>query len=254
MKFLPDIVFATHGNRELQLDLLLPDAPSPLVVVIHGGGWKKGSRKDEGLEWLAEEGFAVARIEYRLSHEAAFPAQLDDCKAAVDWLRTHAGKFGWPDSPPLVAGTSAGGTLALLLAAEGWVRAAVAYCAPCDFPLRSRSQPHLTEQPGGTVHDLLGGPVTDNPEMARMASPSCRVTSSCAPTLLIHGRADLQVLPDQPASFLQAGLQASADVAFLTVPGAPHCGPDYHQPWVREFVLAFLCHHAAGETLAVPRP
>ena len=243
MKTICDLCFSETPERSLHLDLLLPDQPAPLVVVIHGGGWREGSRKDEGLEWLVEKGFAIARIEYRFSKEAIFPAQLDDCKAALAWLAARSEEFGWPQTPPAVVGTSAGGHLALLLAAERQVLAAVAYCAPCDFIVRSQSQPHLTEKPGGVVYDLLGGSVAENPAKAKNASPAHRVTSKSAPCLLINGTADLQVLSDQPASYLSTAIRAGANVSFLTVPDAEHCGPEYHVDWIRASVLAFLNHH-----------
>lgn len=250
MKIISDLLFAHRPGRVLRLDLLLPAiGPAPLVVVIHGGGWREGSRKDEGLEWLVGHGYAIARIEYRFSREATFPAQLEDCLAALDWLRCHHAEYGFTDAPPGVVGTSAGGTLALLLATGGLVRAAVAYCAPCDFPLRAKSQPHLTDHPGGTVHDLLGGPVAANPALAAQASPARNIGTTCAPVLLIHGTADQQVLNDQPLSFLRAGLDAGADVSLITVPGAPHCGPLYHQDWVKAHVAAFLGHHVSFPAL-----
>ncbi len=239
------MVFAERSGRALQLDLLLPaKTPAPLIAIIHGGGWKEGNRKDEGLEWLVGYGYAVARIEYRFSWEATFPAQIEDCRVALDWLLRHDAKYGFTSDRPSVVGTSAGGMLALLLATEGLVRSAVAYCAPCDFVLRTKSQPHLTELPGGTVYDLLGGPVTSNLALARQASPSCRASISCAPVLLIHGTADSQVMHDQPLSFLAAGLKAGADVSFLTVPDAAHCGPLYHQDWVKAHIMEFLHHHS----------
>lgn len=240
----PDLVFARRRERELRLDVLRPGGPAPLVVVIHGGGWREGSRKDEGLEWLVDTGLAIARIEYRFSSEAPFPAQIEDCRAAVEWLRTRSANFGWTDAPPCVVGTSAGGMLALLLACESLVCAAVAYCAPCDLLERDRTQPHLTRQPGGVVHDLLAGPVTANPDLARRASPAHGVTASCAPCLLVNGTADPQVLPEQPASFLSHALRAGADVSLISVPGAPHCGPEYHANWIRRHVTDFLHRHA----------
>lgn len=242
-KLQPDLIFSSTPSRPLRLDLLRMEEAAPWVIVLHGGGWREGNRKDEGLEWLVEEGFTLARIEYRFSMEAAFPAQLDDCKAAINWLRERAGEFGLLGDKPAVLGTSAGGHLALLLAAENLVSAAVAYCAPTDFIVRARSQPQLTESPGGVVHDLLGGPVMAEPEKARSASPAWAVHAGMAPCLLINGTADLQVRPDQPASFLKKAIMAGADVSFLSVPGAAHCGEEYHAEWIRARVAAFLRQH-----------
>jgi acetyl esterase/lipase len=247
MRTIPDLVFWEHAGRALRLDLLLPDCEgAPLAVVIHGGGWREGNRKDEGLEWLVNKGFAIARIEYRHSREAVFPAQLEDCRSAVEWLEKKRMDFRYSGQTPAVIGTSAGGTLALLLAAEKKAAAVVAYCAPADFPLRAQTQPHLTETPGGTVHDLLGGPVADNLTLARMASPACQEWKDCPPLLLIHGTADQQVLPDQPLSMLRTALEAGVEASLIAVPGAPHCGPLFHADWVQEHVLNFLNRHCGN--------
>ena len=84
-----DIVFARIGDTELKLDLLVPTIGEnpPVVVFIHGGGWKNGSYKGNKMTWLVEHGFAVASIGYRLSDVATFPAQIHDCKGAIRWLR-----------------------------------------------------------------------------------------------------------------------------------------------------------------------
>lgn len=87
------IEFAKPGGVPLLLDLHLPAGVEnpPLVVWIHGGGWKGGSRKNCKIAWIAKHGYAVASIEYRLSQEAIFPAQVHDCKGAIlgklgEWL------------------------------------------------------------------------------------------------------------------------------------------------------------------------
>src|SRR4051812_31111752 len=118
-----DLEYARVGETALLLDLDLPDAapPYPLIVWIHGGGWRDGSKEDRPLvravdDALLAHGYAIASINYRLSGEAAFPAQLADCRAAVRWLRAHAVDYQLDAAHIGVWGFSSGGHLAALLA------------------------------------------------------------------------------------------------------------------------------------------
>jgi hypothetical protein len=115
---------ALPGTRPLELDLYLPAArPAPVVVFVHGGGWRLGSRHSAGpayartsaFEAVARAGIAVASVDHRLSAEAAWPAQLHDVKAAVRWLRARAGELGVDPGRVSAWGESAGGHLAALL-------------------------------------------------------------------------------------------------------------------------------------------
>ncbi len=87
-RVLEDIEYAHEGDQRLLLDLYLPDVQdgAPLVVWIHGGAWRSGSKANMPLTWLVEKGYAVASIDYRLSPVARFPAQVHDCKAAIRLL------------------------------------------------------------------------------------------------------------------------------------------------------------------------
>ncbi|MCK2215708.1 alpha/beta hydrolase [Actinomadura sp. ATCC 31491] len=135
------------GTRPLELDLWLPAGaagPAPLVVFLHGGGWRRGLRGDFGprfRHWrpgppalLAGAGFAVACPAYRLSGEAPYPAQLDDVRAALGWLRARAGELAVDAARTVVWGESAGGHLAALAAlTEPGVRGCVAWYPPTDL-------------------------------------------------------------------------------------------------------------------------
>ena len=108
-----DLEFANVNGKSLKLDLYLSGATdAPLVVFIHGGGWRAGSKDNCPISWLTDHGYAVASISYRLTDQAVFPAQLHDCKAAVRWLRAHAAEYGFSTERIAVAGSSAGGHLA----------------------------------------------------------------------------------------------------------------------------------------------
>ncbi|WP_036393550.1 alpha/beta hydrolase [Micromonospora chokoriensis] len=238
------IVNEVPGFRPLTLDLVVPvEAPQPVPVLvwIHGGAWLFGSPK-QPADWLMEAdpftaairaGFAVASAQYRLCAEARFPAQLDDVKAAVRWLRRHGDKVGVDRERIGVWGESAGGHLASMVALTGndqddsGVRAAVCWYAPSNL-LTMQSQAH----PSGTIdHDaadspeslLIGAPLAENPELGRVASPITYVTDQAPPMLLIHGDQDVVVPVGQSEELAAALTAAGAEVELLVVPGADHC-------------------------------
>lgn len=257
-----DIVFAKVGDHELKLDLYLPKEVKkpPLVVFIHGGGWKAGSYKNCSTSWLTDRGFAVASISYRFSQVAVFPAQIHDCKGAVRWLRAHAGEYGYDTTRIGAAGTSAGGHLVLLLGTTGGiaeyegtvggnldqssaVQAVADYFGPSDFILRSENQPIKTEDPKSTVCLLLGGPVKKNLELARFASPAFQVNAGDAPLLILHGDKDATVHLDQSQRMVDVYRQTGLDVALQVVPGAGHGGAAFFSPPLREAVADFFTKH-----------
>jgi hypothetical protein len=122
-----DLVYVEGGHERHKLDLYLPekaDGPLPLIIWVHGGGWQNGSK--DGCPPLRggyiERGYAVASINYRLSGHAVFPAQIEDCKAAIRWLRAHAKEYGLDAKRFGVWGSSAGGHLVALLGTSGDVK------------------------------------------------------------------------------------------------------------------------------------
>ncbi len=242
-KVVADLVYAEVDGRELHLDLHLPPQAkdAPLVVYVHGGGWRGGSRKQ--APWffgpLVEAGYAVASVEYRFSTTSPFPAQIHDCKGAVRWLRAHAGRYGCDASRVAAIGCSAGGHLALLLGLtdgdkrlEGAVggnldqssrvAAVVDFYGPTNFVLRSKDQPEQTDKKGGKVFQLLGGPVQENLDRARLASPAWHVSQGDAPILAFHGTADRTVLINQSERLRDACGQAGARIALHRIDGAGH--------------------------------
>ena len=235
------IEFARPDGVELLLDLRLPaDVENPpLVMHIHGGGWQNGDRYRNRVAWLVGHGYAVASIEYRLSHEALFPAQIHDCKGALRWLRVNAGTYGYDASRVVVTGTSAGGHLAALMGSSGGVAAlegetggnpdqssrvqgVIDYYGPSDFVMRSRNQPSKTDEPDGGVYRLLGGPVRENLEMAKVASPVTYLDKTDPPFLIFHGDRDKVVFHDQSELLEERCRAAGVDVHLEIVEGAGH--------------------------------
>jgi acetyl esterase/lipase len=203
------VEFARPDDVPLLMDIHVPKTKQkpPLVMLIHGGGWYGGGRKNHRLSWLAQQGVAVASIEYRLSHEAVFPAQIHDCKGALRWLRAHAERYGYDSTRVVVAGDSAGGHLATLLGLTSQVSeldgdtgghtdrptsvvGIIDYYGPTDFITRAKVQPETCEQSTGTVYRLLGGKVSENTALARLASPITHVTPKAPPLLIVHGDQD----------------------------------------------------------------
>jgi acetyl esterase/lipase len=233
----PDVVYAeVPGYRPLELDLYLPegDGPWPVVVHVHGGGWRRGSRRvplpalGPGFyESLAAQGFAVAAADYRLSGEARFPAPLEDVRAAFGWVRDHAASYGLDADRVLGWGDSAGGHLVLLAALTGTpVRGAVAWFPVTDLP----GLPADIAAAGGAPDDgpdsrealLLGAPASSVPDLARQASPVTYASAGAPPVLLMHGLADDLVPPAQSIRLAQALQAAGAAVELELVPGATH--------------------------------
>ncbi|MCK5643637.1 MAG: alpha/beta hydrolase fold domain-containing protein, partial [Gammaproteobacteria bacterium] len=191
-----DIVYTTVGEREMLLDLYLPlDAAEPLPVIawIHGGGWKGGSKGSGGkARAMLERGYAVVDVAYRLSGEAIFPAQVQDCKAAIRWIRANAAKYGLDADRIGVWGGSAGGHLVAFLGTSGdiaefetktnakyssGVQAVCDWYGPTDL---LQMDAHAVEG-SRLIHDspdspesrLVGGPIQQEPysSLARKANP-----------------------------------------------------------------------------------
>jgi acetyl esterase/lipase len=251
-RLLPGVPYAAiRGLRPLELDLVLPPEaghPVPIVVFLHGGGWRVGSRHSAGpaydaasptpFERLAQAGIAVASVDYRLSGEATWPAQLHDAKAAVRWLRARAGELGIDAERVAAWGESAGGHLAELLgltaddpALEGDVGvtgpsssvvAVAAWYAPSDIGALAADLGQDSADPTTREALLLGAPAVDVPDVAAQASPITHVTAGAPPFLLLHGRQD-RLIPWVQSERLHAALQdAGVDVEFDVYDDADH--------------------------------
>ena len=258
-----DIEFAEVEGHSLELDLYLPAKAvnkPPLVVWIHGGGWRGGSKEKCEVKWLTDYGFALASISYRLTDQATFPAQIHDCKGAVRWLRAHAGKYGYSVEKIGVAGSSAGGHLAALLGTTGGVEtlegevggnldqssrvdAIVDFYGATDFIQRTRSQPHKTIKEGSIVNLLLGGPADQKVELARLASSAFHVTPDDPPLLMIHGAKDNKVLPAQSKRLQSVYREAGLLASLLVLEESGHGGAEFYDGEPKRRVLAFLAQN-----------
>jgi arylsulfatase A-like enzyme/dienelactone hydrolase len=235
----------------LLLDLYLPaDAANgrahggvqrPVVLWIHGGGWKHGSKEQCPLLWLAGEGVAVASINYRSSWQARWPAQIDDCREAISWLRREAATYGLDPERIVVAGASAGGHLAVLVGTAGTGAAPVQGVIDLFGPSDLLTMPANTPGPDRSAKDLatsnaaqlLGGPVHERPDVARAASGLFHVSPDDPPFLILHGDAD-PLVPLEQSRRLDAALrQAGVTSRFTVLAGAGHGGPSFNTAGIR---------------------
>lgn len=223
-----DIVYCKVGDTELKLDLYRPDNEErlPGVVVIHGGGWKHGNKESmRGVaQQFARNGFVAATVQYRLSPKAKFPAQLEDVKSAVRWMRENAEEHGIIADRIGAAGASAGGHLALMLGLmdkkdgldgedngkhSSKVQCVVNYFGPFDLTRRDWSpqvEPLLLDFLGGTIDEKL----TDY----KKASPANYVDPNDPPVLTFHGDKD-NIVPYGQALLLDETLKKSSVVSEL---------------------------------------
>jgi acetyl esterase/lipase len=256
-----DLAYVTNGHRRQKLDLYLPNNGTnlPLIIIIHGGAWLGGSKEmDVPLDYLAR-GYAVASINYRLSQHAIFPAQIEDCKAAVRWLRANAAKYGLDPARIAAWGKSAGGHLAALLGTTGDVKtfdvgenldessrvqAVVDYFGPTDLLQMDAHRPANSPVRTGAKSPeslLIGGPLQESKEKAAQANPITYLTKNAPPFLICHGDADPSV-PHHQSELLEAALKrAGVPVTFYTVKGAGHGG--FKDPRVPELTQEFLAKY-----------
>lgn len=259
-----DIPYVTDGHERQKLDLYLPAKGTnvPLIVWIHGGAWRVGSKDNTRATWLLEEGYAVASVNYRLSQHATFPAQLEDCKAAIRWLRANATKHGYDGNHIGVWGPSAGGHLVALLGVTGDVKdfdkgansqVSSRVQAVCDFfgPTDLTKMDEQSDTPGRANHDLpdspesqlIGGPIQQNKEQVARANPLNYISVGDAPFLILHGDQD-KTVPIGQSELLHAALsKARLKSTFHVVKGAGHGGPGFETPEVRQMVKSFFDQH-----------
>ena len=271
-RVLRDIEYARAGDLRLLLDLYLPESTAgklPVILSVHGGGWHGGSKEASPGTHFTRYGYAVAAINYRLIGQGVFPAQMEDCKAAVRWLRAHAAEYHLDAGHIGAWGASAGGHLVALLGTSGGARelegnlgnpeyssrveAVVDYFGPTDLA-RWRPSPDPAVNPKLSESRLIGADVTTNPAKAARANPITYVAHDAPPFFIGHGAADALVPVSQSELLYDALRQAGVPVVLRIVPGAGHSVPGLG---LDEAVRAFLDRYlkpAAGRATAPVSP
>lgn len=255
-----DLTYVAHGHERHRLDLFVPEkaeGPLPLIIWIHGGGWQNGSK--EGCPPLrsgyTQRGYAVASINYRLSGHAPFPAQIEDCKAAIRWLRANATQFQLDPQRFGVWGSSAGGHLVALVGTSGdvpafdvgahldqssRVQAVCDYYGPTDFTVFVTTPGYESHATASSPEaKLIGGAVMENKDKAARLNPITYVTKDDPPFLIVHGDKDPTVPINQSQLLFNALKKTGVSVHFHTIKGAGH-GQGFGGPEIEPMVNRFF--------------
>ncbi len=273
-----NVAYADLSGRH-RLDIYLPAKQRksfPLVIFVHGGGFFGGSKdvirerpgELRGLNKLLNAGYAVSSVNYRLSSEAIWPAQIEDVKAAVRWLRAHAGTYNFNSEQFVAFGPSAGGHLSSMLGTTGditqfdnpvlgnvgvssCVQAVVDWFGPIDFLTIDAQFSHDAVSPKSAqthnAHDspgslLLGAPIQKVPEIAHSANPMTYISEKTPSFWIEHGTVDSLIPLAQSVNFYSALVQAiGADKVTLTIlPGAGHGSDEFLTDKNFDFLVTWL--------------
>ena len=256
-----NLEYVPGGHEWQKLDIYLPEqgtytGPLPMVVWIHGGAWRAGSKENCRSRVFLEDGYEAASINYRLSHHAMFPAQIEDCKAAIRYLRANAKKYNIDPDRIGVWGSSAGGHLVALLGTTGDVKdfdtgsnlnisskvqAVCDFFGPTDFTRMSDFESRMDHDAADSPESLLvGGPVQENKEACKRANPITYVSRNDPPILIVHGDKDPLVPHYQSELLFEALKRADVDVKFHTVKGGGH---GFRDVQVNRMVKEFFNRH-----------
>lgn len=273
-----DVPYIKDGDVAQRLDIYFPEqtptSPLPLIVHIHGGGWMGGSKFPCDIRAMTTQGYVVASIEYRFSQKAKFPAQIQDCQAAIRWLRANADRYHINPKKIGVIGGSAGGHLSALVGVTGGkkVFAAIggnedqsdAVQCVCDIfgPTNFASVIEQAENdknvknifkfntPSDPYSELIGAKLSDKDKTAAV-SPITYVDKNCPPMLILHGTHDTLV-PFAQSEELEAALKMHGAAVWLQkFPGAGHGGGFFAKPAVLMLTKKFFDKYLQGSDLTI---
>lgn len=256
---LKDLEYAKVGEKSLTLDLFRPTRKPagklPVVVYVHGGAWWAGTKAENPALFLLGDGYAVVSINYRLSTEASYPAQLHDCKGAIRWLRANAEKYDLDPDRIGVWGASAGGHLVALLGTTGdnkklegdvggnkeqssAVQCVVDFFGPSDLTTRIMPKDATKVSP---VFMLMGGyTAQEKPDLYLSASPALLVAKHNPPFLIVHGDQD-PVVPVTQSKFLHEALtKVGVDSELVVLKGAQHASGEFFTQTMRDRLTTFF--------------
>jgi acetyl esterase/lipase len=269
---LADVEYAVVNGIRLKLDLYFPrntPKPYPVIMFVHGGGWSGGSKTNNRADFLARYGYAVVSIDYRLSGQAIFPAQLYDCKAAVRWLRANVAKYDLDPNRIGAFGSSAGGHLVALLGTTmgvdslegrvgGNLQFSSAVQAVCDWYGPSNFLT-ICDYPSAINHcaanspeaQLIGGAIPTHRAKALAASPITYVGKGEPPFLLMHGTLDLTVPFQQSVELDSALRQAGGKVVFKPIVGGGHGDAAFETDSTELAVVEFFARYLTASPVGV---
>jgi len=243
-----DVPYGSVGDISLLLDFYEPTKrlpERPLIVWVHGGAWRSGTKAGVPIAKLREQGFAIASVEYRLSPVAKFPAQIHDIKSAIRFLRSNAGRFGVDADRFVLAGSSAGGHLAVLAAVSDGVpelsgnlqtdekisssvQAVVSFYGAGNLQtILAQSTPFGLGVRVPALELFLGGLPDKEPTLARLASPVEHIDARDPPLWLFHGDQDPQMPINQSHELVGAYKKLGLPVQFEVIYGGKHGGSGF---------------------------
>lgn len=252
-----DVIYARAQDADLHLNVAVPkagDAPLPAVVFLHGEGWRAGDRADMDhlVKGIARLGYVGVTVQYRLVPAARYPAPVEDCQAALRWLRAHADRYRIDPRRIGVVGFSAGGYLAAMLGVAGApepadahieghqrsgpVQAVVSFFGPTDFAAREWPSALETE----VIVPFLGGTFEEMPDVYRNASPITLVTPEAAPFLFLHGVDDVLVPVGQSRRLAARLEEAGVPARVVAFEHEGHGFTDATNPIAMQQMLDFL--------------
>ena len=258
-EIIKNIVYAEDGSKKLQLDIYKPTQQKEpyLIVWVHGGAWHSGSKENPPLG-LLPYGYALASVDFHASTEKPFPANVHDIKAAIRFLRANAKKYGYKSDKIIIWGASSGGHLAALVSTTNGnktlegnlgnypeisssVQACLDFYGPTNFlTILNQSTPHGLNVRLPALSILLGKPLEQANEMAKLASPFYQMDATDPAIFIVHGEQDNQVPINQSIELLSAykNLNLKAQIEF--VPNAGHTDSIYYKKEMMEKVDKFL--------------
>jgi acetyl esterase/lipase len=274
-----DISYIPDGDKAQRLDIYLPEKasekPLPLVVHIHGGGWQGGSKFPCPVAGMADKGYVVASIEYRFSQKARFPAQIQDCQAAIRWLRANANTYNIDPEHVGVVGGSAGGHLSALVATAGGkdafpkiggnddqsdrVQCVIDIFGPANFATvieQAENDKNVRNifkfnTPSDPYSSLIGVALNEDKAKTDAVSPVTYVSEDNPPTLILHGTHDTLV-PYAQSEELAAALKAKGVPVWLqTLPGSGHGGGGFGKPEINELMQNFFDKYLKGAEIEI---
>src|ERR1700743_1475758 len=257
-----DIPYANDTLKKHLLDIYLPPTSKssyPLVVWVHGGAWRTNDKyADMGymvntVKGFIDSGYAVASIDYRWSTMAIFPAQIQDCNQAVEFLYQNAAKYKLDRDRIALIGFSAGGHLASLLGLSNnnnvkdfypsgkkpyfKIKLVLDFYGPADFLALTGAE---ASDPKSSVSLLLGGTIADRTKLAKKASPVTYIDKNDPPFLIVQGEKDESVNPQQSIALSAKLKAAGVKNDLIIVPGAPHYGVMFDSEDIRKKVFWYL--------------
>jgi acetyl esterase/lipase len=254
-----NILYGGEADKKLTLDIyqLKEQKNSYLIVWIHGGAWRSGSKENPPLGLLGY-GYALASIDFSLSTEKIFPAQVHEIKAAVRFLRANANKYGFQPGKIIIWGSSSGGHLASLVATtsnhkdlEGnignyantssSVQGCIDYFGPTNLlTILNQSTPHGLNVRLPALAILLGKPVEQVTDLAKLASPVFHVDAADPPMFIVHGEQDVQVPINQSIELMSAYKSKKLKIQMEFIPNAGHSDSAYFKKELLDKVDKFL--------------